>query len=136
MAKIGAHVGRGLLVVKLIEKHPNASHFVLRVVAVYVVCLATYAVTAPGGMGGMVLFFMYTAGIAVPVTLATADGVRGLSAQSIAARALVAFVSGAAYVYWMVSMSFMVSPLDLSVGEPLVAAAVSDLFWRSRPARP
>lgn len=116
--------------IKLVEEFSNNIYLLVRVVVAYFVCFAYYLIIGPGGVGGMVLYFMLMALLIMPITLWYMDILRGLTGQAIAVRTIVTLVSGLIYMYWMVSMSYIVSPINLSFAGPLVAAATSDLFLR------
>ena len=61
--------------VELVEEYPNSIYLL--------VCVAAYFITGPGGVGGMVLYFMLTAWLVMPITIWVTDVVRGLTAQAI-----------------------------------------------------
>lgn len=117
--------------IKMVEEFPNNIYLLVRVAVAYFMCFAFYIIIGPGGAGGMVLFFMLMALLIMPITLWYMDLIRGLSGQALAVRTTATLVSGVTYMYWMVSMPSIVSPINLSFAGPLVAAAVSDLFLRN-----
>jgi hypothetical protein len=67
-------------------KYPAIAYVALRSAIAYAVCSVVYLFMQPGGIGGMLWYFILTAGLGIPVALAISDIPRGFTASAIAVR--------------------------------------------------
>ncbi len=117
--------------VKSADKYPDIAYLAVRVAVAYAVCLVVYIIMQPGGIGGMLWYFILTAGLGVPIALAATDVPRGFAASAIAVRGAAALAAAIALIVVVIDLRDFITWNAIYL-YPLVAAAVSDRVWRDR----